>query len=55
MVMMEIRVRIVKSVSRIVVFGGFFMSGLRPMLYAIEIMVLSKMLCFIIVVLCLIF
>ena len=42
----EIRVKIVKSERRIVVFSGFFMCVVRPMLYAIEIMVLSKMLYF---------
>jgi hypothetical protein len=29
-------VKIVKRVRRIVVFGGFFMSGVRPILYGIE-------------------
>ena len=47
--MIEVTVRIVKSVSRIVVFCGFFMCVVRPRFYAIEIMVLSKMLYFVIV------
>ena len=49
MVMIEMRVKIVKSERRIVVFPGFFMCVVRPRLYAIEIMVLSKMLYFVIV------
>jgi len=35
-VMIEIRVKIVKSERRIVVFPGFFMFVVRPRLYAIE-------------------
>jgi len=50
MVVSEMMVKTVKSVSRIVVFCGFFMFSLRPMFYAIEVRVLSKMLCFLSVV-----